>query len=543
MTGGDVLVQMLKERGVEFVTTLSGNGLGGFYSACARGGLRLVDFRNEQAASLAADAVARLDGKLAVCASSSGGAHCNAIVGLMNAWYDGAPVLLISGASEHNRTDWGKFQDLDQVALAAPVCKYARLVDRTERLAFLVHEACSRALAARSGPVHLTIPADVLKGEAPLAPPSLAAAGRDAKAAAAPAPGVLREVADLLERAERPLLIAGSGAFYAGAGKALAAFASATDIPVMVPIWDRGVVDRPLPQSIGVIGAASGEPRVLPDADLVLLAGARVDYRIGYAEPPAVNPNARFVRIDSDGDELRQGRQADVAMLADPASALSALTSEVKKRGRGPCAAWLSEVKRRERAFRASWTGPIPNAPPITGRHIVEALKPLLTDETLFLIDGGNIGQWAHMLADKYPGNWLTCGPSGLVGWGVAGAIGAKVAHPDRPVVLLSGDGAIGFGLMDLETAVRHRTPFVTVLADDSAWGIVMSGQLKAEGEGGVIASRLGPVDYVRVAEGLGAQGVRVKRPDEIAPAVEKGLRSGMPTLVHVPIAVGGPAD
>jgi thiamine pyrophosphate-dependent acetolactate synthase large subunit-like protein len=147
------------------------------------------------------------------------------------------------------------------------------------------------------------------------------------------------------------------------------------------------------------------------------------------------------------------------------------------------------------------------------------------------------------MLADRYPGNWLTCGPSGLVGWGVAGAIGVKLAHPERPVILLSGDGALGFGLMELETAVRHNTPFVAVIADDQAWGIVTSGQLQSSGPDGVIASRLGAVAYDRVAEGLGAVGVRVASPDEIAPAVAGGLASGRPTLVQAPIAVLGPAD
>ncbi|MDP3064641.1 MAG: thiamine pyrophosphate-binding protein [Chloroflexota bacterium] len=544
MNGADLLVQALRQRGIEFVTTLCGNGLGAFYSACARAGLRLVDFRNEQAASLAADTVARLTGRLAVCAVSSGGAHVNALVGLMNAQYDGAPLLLITGASEQSRTDMGKFQDLDQVSLAAPLCKYARLVDGPERLGFYVHEACSRALSGRGGPVHLTVPSDVLAAEVDVstAMPRPARLG-ELHPHGTPDTALVDEVAALLERAERPILIAGSGAFYAGAGASLESFLEATDIPVMAPIWDRGVVSRPVEQFMGVIGAASGEPRLLPDADVVLLLGARVDYRIGYGEPPAVRVDARIVRIDVDPEELIQGREPDVALLADPASALAALARTLKERGFRPRRAWLAEAKRRYREFRARWTGPTPEAPPLTGRHIVQALQPLLTDDVVFLIDGGNIGQWAHVLADRYPESWLTCGPSGLVGWGVAGAIGAKLTYPDRPVILLSGDGSIGFGLVELETAVRHNTPFVAVLADDAAWGIVTSHQLKSAGPEGVIASRLGPVAYDRVAEGLGALGIRVESPEEIGPAVARGLASGRPTLVHVPIAVLGPAD
>ena len=144
---------------------------------------------------------------------------------------------------------------------------------------------------------------------------------------------------------------------------------------------------------------------------------------------------------------------------------------------------------------------------------------------------------------DRYPGHWLTCGASGVVGWGIAGGVAAKLAFPDRPVVVLSGDGAIGFGLVELETAVRQNAPFVVVLADDRCWGSVVSGQRHRYGEEGVVGSMLGQVDYAKVAEGLGAVGVRVERAEEIGPAVARGLASGRPTLVYVPVVPGGPGE
>jgi acetolactate synthase-1/2/3 large subunit len=178
----------------------------------------------------------------------------------------------------------------------------------------------------------------------------------------------------------------------------------------------------------------------------------------------------------------------------------------------------------------------------MTGHHLVEALRGVLTDETIFLIDGGNIGQWAHvLLGDRYPGHWLTCGASAVVGWGLPAAIAAKLIHPARPVLLLSGDGAIGFTITELETAVRHRAPIVVIVADDQAWGIVASDQKRAWGE--PIASLLGPVDYARVAQGFGARGVTVTRPDELAPAIREGYASGQPTLIEVPLALHGPTD
>jgi acetolactate synthase-1/2/3 large subunit len=180
----------------------------------------------------------------------------------------------------------------------------------------------------------------------------------------------------------------------------------------------------------------------------------------------------------------------------------------------------------------------------MTGRHIADALRPFLTEDLLFLIDGGNIGQWAHMaLADCYPARWLTCGASAVVGWGLPGAIGAKLAYPRRPVLLLSGDGAIGFTIAELETSVKHSAPFVIVLADDRAWGIVVSGQRAAYGPEGVLASRMAPVDYAKLAEAFGAIGVRAETPAELSAAIARGLAADRTTLIHVPIALLGPAD
>lgn len=544
MNGADLLVALLKAREVPCVFTLSGNGLNPFYLACRRGGLPIVDFRNEQAASYAADAYAKLTRRLGVCAVSSAVAHVNAGAGLMNAFFDGTPFLLITGASGRERADAGRFQDVEQVPIVASLCKYAKEVDRAERVGFYLHEACARALAGRPGPAHLTIAMDTLNAE--VGQPEewqLRAAPAVVAPLAGPDPGTVAVAADLLQRAERPLLIAGSGVFYAQAGPALHELASAYQIPVQVPIWDRAQIASPTPYFQGVIGAVSGGVRLLEDADLVLMVGAQVDYRTGYLEPPAIGAATKIVRIDVDPAALRQGVEPDLAIHADPRSALVALAAELGRREARPFAAWRSEARRRYQEFRRRWDEPVPAAP-MTGRHVVDALRPLLDEETLFLTDGGNIGQWVHLaLGNRYPENWLTCGASGVVGWGLGGAIGAKLAFPNKPVVLLSGDGSFGFTVAELETAVRHCLPFVAIVADDRAWGIVKSGQHRQYGDEGVLGCHLGPVRYDLVAEGFGALGLRAERPEEILPAVRRGLASGRPTVVHVPIAHGGPAD
>ncbi len=550
MTGAELLVQWLQNRGVGFVSVLSGNGLDPLLDASRRAGLRIVDTRNEQTASYIADGFARLTGGLGVCAVSSAVGHTNAMIGVVNAHFDGAPMLLITGATDQQYRGLGNFQELDQVALARPFCKYAAWVDRAEHLQASLEQAVSAAISGRPGPVHLTVPTDVLEAEAP-APLRPITCSTGTCGIVEPPPGgpgdpaAIDDAETMLIRAKRPLLIVGTGAFYARADASVEAFAEATDIPTLVPIWDRGVIDRPIRQFLGVIGAASGGPEVLNDADLLLYVGARIDYRTCYARPPLVSSRCRVIRVDVDANELHRGRDPDVAVVGNPRLVLDRLTEAFRTREGKPHTEWLAEARKRDRAFRAKWIDePAPTAPPMTGRHVVDALRPFVQDDTIFCVDGGNIGQWMHMaLADRYPAEWLTCGASAVVGWGMGGAIAARLAAPDRPVLLLSGDGASTFNIADLECAARQKLPFVMVVADDQAWGIVVTGQQKRYGSGATCGCRLGPIRYDRLAESLGCRGVCVERPEQIAPAIEEGIRADRPTVVHVPIATGGPAD
>jgi len=546
MTGAELLALALRERNVEFVATLSGNGLNPLYLACRDASIRLIDTRNEQAAAYIADTYGRLTRRVGVVAVSSGIAHVNALTGIANAWFDGAPVLLITGESPSSQDDLGKFQEFDHVALARPLCKYARRVIEPAKIAFYVREALAAATSGRPGPVCLSIPVDVLSAEIPRGKAIRVRPGPgEVVQDAAADPDLVAEAARLIAKAKRPVLVAGTGAFYAEAQHELHEFARLAAIPVVTPIWDRGCVERPADYWLGVVGAASGEPRLLPDADLLLLVGCRTDYRVGFCLPPKVSEKATIIRIDVDAAELRSGVEPNLKLLGDPCTVLGQLAHATRRFGAKPHRAWLAEARRRDAAFRRRWLkSPAPPTPPMTGRHIVDAIRPFLSEELLFLIDGGNIGQWAHMaLADCYPGRWLTCGASAVVGWGLPGGIGAKLAYPKRPVLLLSGDGAIGFTIADLETSVKHSAPFVIVVADDRAWGIVVSGQRAAYGPEGVLASRLAPVDYANLAEAFGAIGVRADTPEQLTNAIQKGLAADRTTLIHVPIAILGPAD
>jgi thiamine pyrophosphate-dependent acetolactate synthase large subunit-like protein len=543
MTGADLLVRELSDRGVENIYTLCGNGLTPILVACQKAGLRVIDTRNEQAAGYMADAVGRLTRRVGVAAASAGVAHINALTGVCNAFFDGSPMLLITGATDSATVGRGHFQDMDTVGISCPLCKFAQWVDRPERIPLAVQESFSAALSGRPGPVHLTVPMDVLRGKIAEPPVSKPSKPSVSDWRAAPEGPAVKEAVRRIKRAKKPMILAGSGVFYAEGSEALARLARRMCAPVGVPIWDRGAVEKPIQEFVGVIGAVSGEPKILPDADLVLLAGARVDYRIGYFEPPTVSSGTAVIRIDADPQEMARSIRPDVPLLGDARTAINLLADALEEDDYSGNTAWLREARRRFLEFRKSWAeGPAPAAPPMTGRHVIDAVRSIVTDDTFLLVDGGNIGQWFHMaMCDRYPGQWMTCGASGVVGWGIPSAMAVRSLYPDRPVLLLSGDGSATFTIAELEAAVRQKLPFVCVVADDSAWGIVISMCRRQSTD--AVGAKLGEIRFDQVAEGFGARGVRVEDPKKLLTALQEGLTAERPTVIHVPIAHGGPSD
>ena len=536
MNGADLLAQTLSALRVEWISTLCGHGLNEVYAACGRAGIRLIDTRNEQTAAYMAESWGRMSGEVGVCAVSSGVAHANALTGVVNAHFDGAPMLLLTGAGPLATAGMGHFQDFEQVALAAPVCKYARVLDIPDRIPEQVREAFESARSGRPGPVHLTFPMDVQEAEAvpPAQPRRLEYRPQAGEA------GVVRAV-KMLAAAERPLLVAGSGAWYSGAGDVLADFCTTFAIPFVVPIWDRGCVVGRRAEFLGVIGAASGGPDLLGEADLLLLVGATADYRVGFLRPPAVSGEAAVIRIDIDPGRLHHLPSNGLAILADPAAALQQLDSACTERQIRGFESWLAETRSRVDAHCREIIGAVDRSGRLHALDVVEALAAAAGEEAVLVVDGGNIGQWFHQTAgrERYSGLTVTCGASGVVGYGIGAAMAARAGFPQRPVALLSGDGAATFNLTDLECAVRQKLPFLMVVADDESWGITEAGHLQAYGK--AMSSHLGPVDFAAAARAFGALGTRVEDRSELQKALAAGLAAEVPALVHVPVAGGIP--
>ena len=542
MNAADVLVEELQARGVQFIATLNGHGLDPFYLACRRAGMRMIDVRNEQAASYMAEVTGRLTRSVGVCAVSGAVAHANGLTGVLNAHFDGAPMLLITGMTPLSRLGAGDFQDFNPVPMAAPICKYARLIDAPELAAQIVHEAFTAATSGRPGPVHLSLPIDVAESE--LQPDQLLRSrvrSGEVRVAGAANAEQIDKAMNLLASAKHPVLVAGSGVYYSRGERALARLAKQQQIPTVVPIWDRGSIDRPLEEFVGVISAASGGPRVLPDADLILMLGVAFDYRVGQLSPPVVSADAKIIRVDADATRLRTGLEADLSIAASPARVLDQLADACQAANCPPAGEWLRELRQRRAVHQQHCLEYAEKLPAgINGRDVVLSIHDVLTDDTLVMVDGGNIGQWFHqLLGDRLPGHWVTCGASGVVGWGLPGAMAARSLYPDRPVILLSGDGSFTFTIAELECAARQKLRFVAVVADDQQWGISVS--VHEQQYGAALYSMLGPTRLDQVAEGFGCHGVRVEEKSQLVPALRTALSHDRPTVLHVPIVPSSP--
>jgi len=545
MTAAEALVRELEQRGVPFIATLNGHGLDPIYLALSKSQIRIIDVRNEQAASYMAEAAGRLSRNVGVCAVSGGVAHVNALSGVLNAQFDGAPMLLLTGTAPLSGLGWGAFQDFDPVPPTTPLCKYARLVTVPERIAQFVHEAFQTAINGRPGPVHLAIPMDIgaaVVDQGRLVVPP--AKNTEASASGAAEPEQVRQAAAWLAEAERPVLVAGSGLYYAYGEAALRRFLDDLAVPTVMPIWDRGCVEEAHHAFLGMVGALTGGPRLLADADLVLLLGVDVDYRLDELVTRLDRSAPRIIRVHQDPLAFAQGLQADLDIHGSPATVLDQLREECQRRGWNRPEGWLAEARSRYETFRDRCRATAQRLARngTTGYDVVETLHEVLPPDSVLLVDGGNIGQWFHhMLPGRCPGYWLSCGRSGVVGWGLPAALAAAALHPDRPVVLLSGDGAFTFTVAELECAARQNLRFVAVVADDQRWGITASSQQRRHGK--PLYSLLGPTRLDRVAEGFGCVGLRAENRSELAPRLLEALRMDLPVVLHVPIVPGGPQD
>jgi acetolactate synthase-1/2/3 large subunit len=527
-TAAQLAVAQLAREGVRVLFTLTGGHIAPIHDACLDAGLRVVDVRHEDAAVHMAHAWSRLADTPGVACVTAGPGVTNTVTAVATAWAAATPLLVLGGRAPVAQFDLGALQDVDQAAILRPVTRAAFTVLEAERAAEYIQAALRLAHCPPGGPAYVEIPTDVLRrpvaGPSPTAltlPP--ARPGRPA-----PDPGALARAVELLARAERPVIVAGSGVLWARAHRALRALAERLAAPVLTTSLARGLLPRGHPLAL-----PAARSWLLARADLVLVVGTRFNYVLGYGRPPRLPTAARVVQIDAAAAELGRNRPVDVALEADAGTALDALAAALPP---PPPRPWLAEARVRDRAARealeaAAAADAVPIHPLRLARDVVRAVPP----ETILVLDGGEILSFGRQVAEPdAPGRFLDPGPFGCLGVGLPFANAAGLARPGAPVVCLTGDGALGLHLMEFDTAVRHRLPVVVVVSNNAAWGIEWNSQRLDYGPDRTVATLLRDCRFDRVAEALGGRGERVTEPAAIVPALRRALDAGGPALVDV---------
>ena len=531
--GSYLIARTLKEEGVEALFYLMGGPNFDIVMACQDLGIRTIDFRHEQGAAFAAHAYARVTGKPGVCTAASGPGTLNLLTGVYTAAIDCAPMVVLGGAGPVHQIGQEAFQEVDQVGIMEPLCKYVHRTTQAARYPEIVSTAYRQATTGRPGPVYIDCGADVLyeELEEDSAPRPSRAARRSSPAAE---PGAAREAVDMLANAERPIIFAGGGVFFSGGAAEIEQFVDRTSIPFYTAPMSRGLVPEDHPVSFP--GARSTAMR---EADVVLVIGTRLNWMMQFGSRFAAD--AKIIQVDIDAAEIGHNRSVDLGIVGDAKAVLSQMVAEAEARESSFAGAqespWVVKLREYEEK-KAVQMAPLLNSDqtPIHPLRLCKEIRDFLDRDAVLSVDGNEILHFGRQSIPTFvPGHRLNSGVTGTMGVGLPYGLGAKVAKPDKQVLVLHGDGSMGMNSMEIDTAIRHDLPVVTVVSNNAGWTARTPNQRKPGRE-------LGFTAFGDMSTALGGYGERVEDPDEIRPALERAFDSGKPAVVDVivePTAAG----
>jgi acetolactate synthase-1/2/3 large subunit len=533
--GGIRAAQALSSAGVGTIFALPGGHILPLFEGARREGIRVIDTRHEENAVLMALGWGLATGDVGVGAVTAGPGLANALPGIAEANAVGAPVVVVAGKTalrQHNR---GAVQDLDQVALVRSITKWQATCLQAERIPDFVTEAVYRARSGNPGPAFLDIPQDVFGAKIELPGRPFEFGYPEPWPRPGPREEELERALNLLQGAERPLVLAGGGAFWSGAADAIAAFASRSGIPVTTTSAARGLLADDDERCIG--GLIHGGI-ALASADVVLVLGSRFNANLVYGGLPLFSPGQTVIQVDLRPESIGGNRRPEHAVASDVRTFL-----EVASGSWSEDADRFGEWNRRAREgveeSRRSWDrqadAPTERINPgWLAREVANFAKGL--GRHTIVCDGGDSLVWGIAFAHASgPGRCLSTGSAlGTLGVGLPFAIAAKAARPDEPVVLFTGDGSFGLAAMEIDTAARHALPVVVVVVNNGGWGDVRHEQRAFYGEEAEFGSILSTMRYDLLAEAVGGFGARVERQDDVVPALKSALDSGKPAIVDI---------
>jgi len=523
ITGSELLAKSLTAQGMDTLFYLMGGPMLETESACIKLGVRAIDSRHEQGAAMMAHAYSRLTRRPGVCMASSGPGTINMATGVANAFVDAAPLVAVGGTSPRVYFGMDAFQEVDQLSLYKPITKWATRILDAKRIPDVVATAFRQATSGRPGPVFLDLPGDVLGEVVDESSVTMPARWKPAPRAHGD-PAAVAEAIALLARAERPLIIAGSGVWWSDAGAALQAFVEAAGIPFYTTPLSRGSI--PEDHDLAFLFARA---KAFSEADVVVNVGTRFNYVIQFGRPPRWATDLKVIQIDVDPAELGHNRPVDVPIFGDARAVLEQLTAAARgKIDKGRFGAWVSKLKSLDmekglESEKAMSSDEVPIHP----LRLCKEVRDFLRRDAILVVDGQEILNYGRQSIPTFTaGHRLNSGPFGCMGVGLPFGVGAKVACPDKQVVVLHGDGSYGINAMEFDTAVRHKIPVVVVISNNGGW----TADPKQDKPG----RNLGYTRYDKVAEDFGGYGEFVEKPHEIRPALERAWTSGKPAVVNV---------
>lgn len=533
---GELAVHVARAHGVETMFTLSGAHVFPMYDGAVKTQqegqgppVRLLDVRHEQTAAFAAEATGKLTRVPGLAVLTAGPGVTNGISAIAQAQFAGSPMVVVGGRAPQNRWGTGSLQELDQPPIIAPVAKAARTLMTAGEVAAGMDEAFTMARSSHRGPVFVDVPMDEFFA------PASGTVGSGEGISIEPDGDAVEAIAGLLARAERPVLILGTDVWADHAEAAALRFVDDLGIPTLTNGMGRGIIPGGHPSLVTKARGAA-----LSGADLVVVVGTPLDFRLGYGAfgGPDKNPTGEFARVvhiaDSPGQVSGHAELA-ASVAGDLTTVLDDLQKAVERGTKPGWQAWADQLRDQVRAAAARDAQLLTaEADPIHPARIYGELVPRLEDDSVVIGDGGDFVSFAGKYVEpQRPGGWLDPGPYGCLGAGLGAAIAARIARPSAQVTLLLGDGAAGFSLMDVDTLVRHDLPVVMVMGNNSAWGLEKGPMQMLYGYD-VAADLAQRTPYDDVVKALGGAGETVTDPKQIGPALDRAYASGVPYLVNV---------
>jgi thiamine pyrophosphate-dependent acetolactate synthase large subunit-like protein len=529
LTGSEIIARCLQKEGITDLFYIMGGPMLLAEATCIKEGIRMIDVRHEQAAAFMCQAYSRLKQVPSVCMAASGPGVTNLITGMANALVDCCPVVALGGSSPLSQFGRQVFQEIDQVELMRGCCKYVDRIINLKRIPQQINFALQKAILGKPGPVYVDCPGDMLYQKIDENLVDWSFAGRpilDSRPMGDP-----RQVDALigaLAEAKNPVIVSGSGVIWSRAWAEMQAFVEAAGIPFYTTPQGRGVVPDDHPYCFLSMRSAA-----FKDADLIIVLGTRMNYIIGHASPPRFGPSAKIARIDIDPTEIgAAARYVDIPIVGDCKAVLGQLLQGIKGRiNPDKYAGWRKQLADGEVAKRSSaGANKLQEDGDIHPVRMLEAVRDFAKRDAILCVDGQETLNYGRQTIPTFsPGHRLNSGPFGTMGVGLPFGIGAKVACPDKQVIVVHGDGSMGMNAMELDTAIRHKIPILVVISLNGGW----TGDPKREKPG----RDLGYMRYDKICEALGGYGEYITKVEDIRPALERAQKKvdeGTVALVNV---------